>query len=580
MGLFGSGMNASRTLQAFDRSLAIISFSTDGKILRANKIFCDAMGYTEQEILGRHHSMFVDPDYAQSQAYKEFWSRLHKGEFFVEEFRRFGAQGREVWIQGSYNPVRDRRGRVCGVTKIASIVTESKLRNAEYEAKVTAISRAQAIIEFDPSGTVLSANENFLTAFGYRLEEIVGRHHRMFVEPDFAASPAYQAFWDKLNRGELVAAEFKRLSKSGAPVWIEASYNPVFNLSGKIYKVVKFATVTTGRVQSVNAVAEGLAMLAQRRLSYRIAVTFAPAFETLKQNFNSSMDQVESAMLQLSTATTTIHHGVSEIAKAATDLSRRTEQQAAGLEQTAAALHEISSTVQRGARNTKEATGTANGAKADAGHSSTLMAQATSAMGDIESSSAKINQIIGVIDEIAFQTNLLALNAGVEAARAGDAGRGFAVVASEVRALAQRSAEAAKEIKSLISTSSGQVQQGARLVTDTSASLGVIAEKIAQIDQIIAEMAASTQQQSTAITEVTTAVNEMDTVTQRNAAMVEETSATARSLGKQAEGLAELVASFELSSAGPDASDKGAAASRIVPLYTPQKVPHELRAHG
>ena len=451
MGFFGSGVNAARTLQAFDRSLAIINFDATGKILSANKIFCDAMGYTEEEIRGRQHSIFVDPAYAQSPAYTAFWNRLRSGEFFVEEFQRFGKGGREVWIQGSYNPVRDGRGRVCGVTKIASVVTETKLRNAEYEAKVTAISRAQAIIEFDPSGTVLTANDNFLNAFGYRLDEVVGRHHRIFVEPDFVASADYQAFWERLNRGEFVAAEFKRLAKSGTPVWIEASYNPIFDLNGRVYKIVKFATVTTSRVVSVNAVAEGLAKLADKKLTHRITQSFAPAFETLKVNFNTSMNQVEAAMLQLSDATTTIHEGVSEIAKASGDLSRRTEQQAASLEQTAAALHEISSAVQRGARNTKEASGRANGAKADAGNSGTVMAQATSAMADIENSSAQINQII-----------------------------------SEMAASTQEQSTAIAEVTTAVNEMDGVTQRNAAMVEETSAAAMSLGEQAAALAELVA----------------------------------------------------------------------------------------------
>ncbi len=251
--LFGSDSQA--ILNALSRSLATIEFDPSGKILSANDNFCNALGYSLAEIKGQHHSMFVEPDYARSHDYKEFWAKLNRGEFDAREYKRIGKGGREVWIQASYNPVVNAKGVVQKVVKVATVITEEKLRNAEFEGKLKAISRVQGIIEFTPGGEVITANENFLSVIGYRLDEIKSQHHRMFVESAYAQSADYQEFWRKLNNGEYVAAEFKRIGKGGKEVWIQASYNPIFDMNNKVAKIVKFATDVTERVRAVNEIA-------------------------------------------------------------------------------------------------------------------------------------------------------------------------------------------------------------------------------------------------------------------------------------------------------------------------------------
>src|SRR5208282_4346962 len=387
--------------------------------------------------------------------------------------------------------------------------------------------------------------ENFLNVFGYRLDEVQGQHHRMFVEPAYAQSADYQEFWRKLDRGEFVADEFKRIGKGGKEVWIQASYNPIFDLNKRVVKVVKFATDVTGRVNAVNAIATGLSHLAEGDLKTRIDVDFIPSLDRLRVDFNASIEALEHSMVAISGSTQTIRTGIGEISTAADDLSRRSEQQASSLEETAAALEEITVTVKKTADGANHASDVVSAAKVDADKSGAVVREATAAMSGIEKSSNQISQIIGVIDEIAFQTNLLALNAGVEAARAGDAGRGFAVVASEVRALAQRSAEAAKEIKGLISASTAQVEQGVTLVTQTGKALERIVAQVVEINNVITYIAASAQQQATGLQQVNTAVNEMDKVTQQNAAMVEETTAACHSLVAETEGLTQLVGRYQ-----------------------------------
>ncbi len=539
-------------LKALDQSLAIIEFDASGKNLWANDAFCKTMGYSLSEIRGQHHSMFVDPSYAQSAEYREFWIKLARGECDAREYRRIGKGGKEVWIQASYNPIRNAKGVVYKVVKQATDFTNEKLKSSDTQAKLDAIYRVQAVIEFTPAGEVITANENFCAAMGYSLDEIKGRHHRTFVETTYAQSADYVSFWQRLNCGEFVAAEFKRVGKGGKEVWIQASYNPVFGLNGQVMKVVKFATDITERVRAVNELGAGLARLADNDLEHRIDEEFGPSFEALRVDFNRSLEKMQHTILKIAGNTTAIQSGTQEIFAASDDLSRRTEQQAASLEETAAALNEITETVKKSAEGASHARAVVAAADSDAKKSAVVVRQAVDAMEAISKSAHQISQIIGVIDEIAFQTNLLALNAGVEAARAGDAGRGFAVVASEVRALAQRSAEAAKEIKELISASTSQVSQGVELVTETGKSLERILTQVTDINAVVTEIAAGAREQATGLEEVNTAINQMDQVTQQNAAMVEQTTAASHALSQETAQLADLVSQFRVGRGSQD----------------------------
>jgi methyl-accepting chemotaxis protein len=311
------------------------------------------------------------------------------------------------------------------------------------------------------------------------------------------------------------------------------------------------AEATARQENVVKVLANGLASLADGDLLYRIQEEFSEEYEKLRGDFNSAMDRLEETMTAISGSTQAVSSGAGEITQASDDLSRRTEQQAASLEQTAAALDEITATVRKTAASAGEARNIADTAKQDAEKSIEVVAGTVNAMTAIEQSSGQISSIIGVIDEIAFQTNLLALNAGIEAARAGDAGRGFAVVATEVRALAQRSADAAKEIKTLISASGGQVVAGVKLVGETGKSLLRIGEQVGHLNQLVAEIAASAREQAAGLAEVNIAVNQMDQVTQQNAAMVEESTAASHSLAGEAQALANLVGQFRTGAGRP-----------------------------
>ena len=233
---------------AASRSQAVIEFDTDGTIVTANENFLAAMGYQLEEIRGRHHRMFVDPREADGAAYREFWAALRRGEYKAGEFKRVGKSGREVWILASYNPVLDESGKPIKVVKFASDITSEKLQHADFAGQITAIGKSQAVIEFAMDGTIRSANDNFLQAMGYSLAQIQGRHHSMFVDPAERDSAAYREFWASLGRGEYKAGEFKRIASGGRDVWIQASYNPILDLNGKPFKVVKYASDVTAQV--------------------------------------------------------------------------------------------------------------------------------------------------------------------------------------------------------------------------------------------------------------------------------------------------------------------------------------------
>lgn len=541
-----SGMSDSKNvLTAIGRSQAIIEFSPTGQILTANENFCKALGYDLSEIKGKSHSLFCDPSYVQSDAYKSFWARLGRGEFDAAEYKRIGKNGKEIWIQASYNPVMS-GGRVVKVVKIATDITAAKLKAAEDAGKLNAISRTQAIIEFTTTGEILTANENFLSCLGYSLSEIKGKHHSMFCETHFSASQEYRAFWSRLASGEPVAAEFKRIGKGGKVVWIQASYNPIFDADGKVFKVVKFATDITERVRAVDDIGEGLGALAGGDLTFRIERAFIPSLEKIRTDFNTAMETLRQAMESVGHNSEAIASGSQQIREASDSLSKRTEQQAAAVEQTAAALDEITQTVATSARRAEEAGSLVARTTTGATRSGEVVSSAIAAMGEIERSAGEISSIIGVIDDIAFQTNLLALNAGVEAARAGEAGKGFAVVAQEVRELAQRSAKAAKEIKALINTSGEQVKKGVTLVDETGRALQSIITEVAEININVQAIVEASREQAIGLKEINNAINLMDQNTQQNAAMVEESNAASHGLAKEAGALRDLINRFSI----------------------------------
>lgn len=533
-------------IAAIGKSQAVIEFNLDSSIITANDNFLNAMGYELQEIQGKKHEMFVPADMKKSQEYRDFWDALRAGQYQAGEFKRITKNGDDIWIQASYNPILGLNGKVAKIVKYATDITAQKMIDADNQGQLNAIDKSQAIIEFNPDATILRANDNFLNAMGYQLDEIQGKKHAIFVTSDYRDSHEYQMFWDKLRNGEYQAGEFKRVAKDGSEVWIHATYNPILDLNGEVYKVVKFAIEVTGRVNAVNAVRTALENLSQGDLSTAIQQEFIPEFESLKAALNSTVEKLRETVLDINHCASEVTVGANEIAQGNQELSNRTEQQASSLEETAASMEELTTTVQENARNSQEAHEIANQTKEKAHQGGQIVSQAIASMELISQSSKKVVDIINVIDEIAFQTNLLALNAAVEAARAGEEGRGFAVVATEVRNLAQRSAGAAKQIKELIQDSVKKVDEGKQLVNNSGETLEEIIQSVVKVTDMMNKIALSSKEQSTGISEINSAVSQMDNMTQQNAAMVEEATAASDTLKQLAVNMTSKLNYFSL----------------------------------
>ncbi len=602
--------NIEGQFEAIGKSQAVIEFNMDGTIINANENFLSAVGYTFDEIRGRHHSIFVEPAYRQSAEYALFWENLNRGIYSSGEYKRIAKGGREVWIQASYNPIIDMNGRPFKVVKYATDITDQKLQQADFEGQINAIGKSQAVIEFNMDGTIVTANANFLDAVGYSLEEVRGKHHGIFVEPAYRQSPEYAAFWDSLNRGEYAAGEFKRIAKGGNEIWIQASYNPILDLNGKPFKVVKYASditaqkiaaieaekarevyvgevgrvvdackqgdlsvrgnldilnesyvpIMTGINDVINAIVRPIEELqtqlkkvAEGDLTAYITGEYQGDHEFLKKALNRTLDSLNDILNQVRSGADQIASGSNQVSDSSQSISQGATEQAASLEQITSSMTEMAGQVKQNAENANQANQLAGTAKGSAEQGNNQMADMVSAMGEIEESSQNIQKIIKVIDEIAFQTNLLALNAAVEAARAGVHGKGFAVVAEEVRNLAARSANAAKETTELIEGSIKKVSNGTGIANKTAEALREIVDGISKVTDLVGEIAAASSEQAQGISQVNQGLVQLDKVTQQNTANAEESASAAVELSSQATQLQEVLTRFTLASAGAGA---------------------------
>jgi methyl-accepting chemotaxis protein len=431
---------------------------------------------------------------------------------------------------------------------------KERLLNVDYAGQISAIGKSQAVIEFTLDGKIVDANEVFLNAVGYRLEEIKGQHHSLFVDPVSRASDDYRRFWEKLGRGEYDAGQYKRIGKGNKEVWLQASYNPICDAHGKPYKVVKYAADVTAQVELSRQMADSVAQTKEiinaatsgdltRRLD---SSGKSGDLQKLAEAINSLLQSVTEMVSEVKVAAAEVLRGAEEISQGNANLSQRTEEQSSSLEQTASSMEEMTSTVKQNADNAGQANQLAAAARDQAEKGGSVVGNAVRAMAGINDSSKKISDIISVIDEIAFQTNLLALNAAVEAARAGEQGRGFAVVATEVRSLAGRSATAAKEIKELIQDSVRKVEDGSLLVTQSGQTLEQIVHSVKKVSDIVAEISAASREQSSGIEQVNKAVMQMDEMTQQNAALVEEATAASQSMADKARELSKMMGRYEV----------------------------------
>ena len=526
--------NALSQAAAISKSQAVIEFNLDGTIITANQNFLSTLGYSLDEIKGKHHSMFVEPSVRDSNDYREFWARLNRGEFQAAQYKRIGKGGKPIWIQASYNPICDAKGKPCKVIKFATDITAQKIQNMEDAGKIAAMDRAQAVIEFNMDGTIVTANDNFLGAMGYSLAEVQGKHHGMFVTPADRDSSTYREFWAALNRGDYQAAEYKRVGKGGKEVWILATYNPIFNEAGKPFKVVKFATDVTeqklkaadsdgqiaaihksqaviefnmdGTIRSANpnflhAMGYVLSEIQGRHHSMFVepgesnSRAYAEFWETLNRGQYQAAEYKRLAKggreIWIQASYNPIHdlNGKPfKVVKYATDITAQAvarqkaerargliESVAAGSEEMSASIREISQTMTKSKETAVMATGRVEAADQQAMKLNTA-AQAMSG-------------IVQLIGDITGQINLLALNATIESARAGEAGRGFAVVAAEVKNLANQAKQATDTI-------SGEIAALNTVASDVVSSLMAIKTAIGSVNEFITSTAAAVEEQS------------------------------------------------------------------------------------
>lgn len=545
-------------IDAISKAQAVIEFRLDGTILDANDNFLKSVGYTLDEIKGQHHRMFCLPEYARSDEYAQFWHKLGQGQFDAGEYKRLTKDGREIWLNASYNPIFDVEGRPFKVVKFASDVTALKKRNAEYEGKVSAIGKAQAVIEFDMQGNVLDANDNFLAVMDYDLSDIQGEHHRMFCEPEYASSAEYKKFWQKLNRGEFDAGRYKRLGNHGKVVWIQATYNPILDLNGKPYKVVKFAIDISEQVnlensiqskaandsRKVNALLDSVARAAQGDLTCDIVPEGDEPIDLLAGGISKMIVDLRGVIGNVVSAANGFADASHTIAERATGVAVGTQALGATVEEMNASIDGLTFSINSIAENTSNADFLAKATQQEAEAGARAVAKSIEAMDLINRSSEDIGEIVKVISEIANQTNMLAFNAAIEAARAGEHGLGFSVVADEVRKLAERSSQATKEISKLINESVKRVSTGSEISRQASDAFDKIVSGVAKTTLAISDISKAANEQLLTAREVSTAIQYIAEETEKSAANCDSIARSTDGLNERAGSLNQTVSGF------------------------------------
>lgn len=543
-------------LEGIENSLhasgGVIEFTPDAHILYANPYYLGILGYELDQIEGRHHSIFVSAEQKASDSYQNFLKKMASGKFFVLQSLRFRNDGTPFWISAEYFPVFSSSNKLEKVVAFVTDITASREVEVDRECQLEAISNIFAIAEFNMQGGLINANSNFLSALELNaLDDIKGGNYSNLVHKEYSHSAQIEQLWSELRQDQSQSGVYALSSRNGDVIWMQAQLSPIKGDHPEPYKVMMYATNITKEkamelaLQSmVQDAGQVLKSLADGDLRPRLQSEYKGELNQLKQAINKSMDNIGSAIREFSQSAQQVANAAREISETSNTLSETTQSSAASLEETSRSMQYTSEQVKLTLEQSNQAQELAQTQDELLTTGNEQMKQSLVVMEGIRHSSEEVTRIVSLIDSIAFQTNLLALNAAVEAARAGEHGRGFAVVAGEVRSLAQKSADAAKEINTLISASVEQSRQGSEVISNLSESLNTISGQARSIGGIVHEISNAAQTQTTSIHEITQAVNSIDGAMQNNAALVEEASATAIDLSEQSQSLMSISQRF------------------------------------